>query len=209
MGNGAQFITAPLCHSFPLTFFLCFSVGPPLAYSPSRTGPAWVLSMGPFLVESLLLSIGCSPTRSLLQQGHSMGCSFLQGMSTCCGMGFSIGCTVDICFSVVLSPHCMVDNCSAPGRSPPLLLLSTFIFTGLPHSHPSTSSCCIAYFPFLNTFSPRLHQLGWSAQLWPAVGPFWGWLELTLFNTGATPDLFPQKPALHQHHCQDLATCIQ
>ncbi|KAK4827402.1 hypothetical protein QYF61_017807, partial [Mycteria americana] len=42
------------------------------------------------------------PARSLLLHGLSTGCSFLQGTSTCSGMGSCMGYSVDICSIMVL-----------------------------------------------------------------------------------------------------------
>ena len=42
------------------------------------------------------------PARSLLQHGLSTRCSFLQGTATCCGIGSSTVCRVDICSTEVL-----------------------------------------------------------------------------------------------------------
>jgi len=102
------------------------------------------------------------PARSLLLHGLSMGCSFLQGTSTCCGVGSSMGCRVDICSSVVLHrlqvddllPHGLLHrlqenlcfsawSTSSPPSSLTLvfaeLLLSCFLT-------PLYPSCCTMFF---------------------------------------------------------------
>jgi len=44
--------------------------------------------------------------RSLLWRGFSMGCSFLQGTSTCSHVGSSIGCRETTCIAMLFSTGC-------------------------------------------------------------------------------------------------------
>ncbi|NXE20027.1 AT2B1 ATPase, partial [Ardeotis kori] len=60
-------------------------------YSPSAIG-----------CTSVGLPRATAPARSLLLCGLFTGCSFLQPTSACCSVGSSMGCSVDICFSVFL-----------------------------------------------------------------------------------------------------------
>lgn len=70
-------MTICLCRSFLLMLFC------PMGYSPSgrdcsSLGPSWA----------------AVPARSLLQCRFSVGCIFIQGTSTCCSVGSSMGCSV-------------------------------------------------------------------------------------------------------------------
>ena len=80
---------------FPHAVPLLQSEVPDIGKSPSRTAPIDYRS--------------CQ--KNTLLFGLPMGCSFLQGTSTFCGIGTSTGCRVDICFDVVLS---------TPGRGQPV-----------------------------------------------------------------------------------------
>ncbi|KAK4810807.1 LOW QUALITY PROTEIN: hypothetical protein QYF61_008779 [Mycteria americana] len=57
-----------------------------------RPAPVWAPLHGPQILPGNLLQHGLLST----------GCSFLQGMSICCGVGSSVGCRVDICSTTVL-----------------------------------------------------------------------------------------------------------
>jgi len=46
---------------------------------------------------------------------------------------------------------------------------------------------CVIFCPFLNMLLQRCCQLGWWAQLGPAVGPLWSWLEQAVSSMAATP----------------------
>lgn len=100
--------------------------------SPSRTAPAWDLPMGcssrmaPAWVPpagycpqgtdcSSMVSSSwtAAPVRMLLLYWLSMGCSFLQDISTCCGMESSMGCRG----TAWLSPW---SSAPVPGTSLPL-----------------------------------------------------------------------------------------
>jgi len=106
MGNEAcgQFITPCLCHSIFLTLFHYSSVGSVM----KDTVPHELLQCGssPCSLGTYCYSMGlpwaAAPARSLLLHGLSTICSVFQGISTCCGLGSSRGCRVDMCSSVVL-----------------------------------------------------------------------------------------------------------
>lgn len=59
----------------------------------------------------------------------------------------------------------------------------------LTHSFLTAAAQC--FLPSLKHVSQQCYQQ-W-AQLWPAVGPFKGWLELSLSNMGAAPGPFSQN----------------
>lgn len=87
-----------------LSFLNCSNVGPFRGAQSSRNG---LLQHGPQILQENLLLCGSSPcvtapARCLLQHGLSMGCRFLQGMSTCSSVGSSTGCHVDICSGMFL-----------------------------------------------------------------------------------------------------------
>jgi len=89
---------------------------------------------------------------------------FLQDISN---VGSSTGCSMHICSSLVSS-----TDASVPGQPPPLPSL-TLAFARLflrLFASLLTLLCNISY-SFLNMFSQWCHQLGWWAQLCPAVGP--------------------------------------
>jgi len=143
-----QFVTAPLCCSFFLTL-----------------SPWSCVSSSPRAV---------APVRSLLQCRLSTGCSFFQAISICCSLESSMGCSVDICFTMVLhglqgdsllhfdfSMGCKKMSSLASGARPPLPPL-TWVSAGLfPHNFfPSILSlthCHSVFCPFLNMFSQGHH----------------------------------------------------
>lgn len=134
MGGCSQFMTLQLCHSF-LTFFPC-----------SRHGSSpWLQS---FRIN-------------LLQHQLSTGCSLLQCISSCCGVGSSTSHSMGICSGMVLSTGCREmpaaqwsppgaagDLCSAYGAPPPALTAGLFLT--LFSSLLFLSHCCTAFLPFLN-----------------------------------------------------------
>lgn len=110
-------------------------------------------------------------------------CSFLQGTSTCCAVGFTPGCSLEICINTTLygqkrdkplhhvSLHRLQGNPYSGSWDISFLLpwprcLSHYFLTFLSYSF------CTAYLNhFLNTFSQRHYQLGCQAQLCPEVQP--------------------------------------
>ena len=136
-----------------------------------------------------------APARGLLLRGLSMGRSLLQATSTCSTGGSSTGCSVEIC-SVWdpwaaggqpappgASPPAAGELCCVPGAPPALLLHSPWGLQGCfsLSSHPSLPAAVAQQIsPFFNLLSQRPNQPHSLAHLWPAVGPFWSWLELGL-----------------------------
>jgi len=109
-----------------------------------QTAPAWV-------PQGLQLLPGA--TRSQLLYGLlSMGCSFIQGMSTC--VGSSTGCSVHICSTVVFSLGCRGISTLAPAAPPPHPSPLTLVSAGLFLSHFSLSShsYCAAFFTLTYVF---------------------------------------------------------
>lgn len=127
----------------------------------------------------------------------------LQEFSTC-SVGFSMGCSVDICsglslsvgFREIFSPLWSFPQAEgetlgvvpgAPSFSSLSLLLLTIFFL--------TPQCCVTFCLFLSTFSQRCHYLGWGVQLCRAVSP----LEPSgygCFQHGAVLGLSLHGPAL-------------
>lgn len=102
-----------------------------------------------------------SLTENFLWHRLSMSCGFFQGIPTCCGGGFSTGCSVDSCFTMV-SMGCGGITAPVPGAPPLLPSSMTLVFTELFVTHTLTSLSQLlwsSFYPFLNIFSQRCYQL--------------------------------------------------
>ena len=112
----SQSITLCVCHSFLLTLFSCSSVGHLLGMESLRK--LWLQCGRNGSCQKTCSCLGFSawataPARSLLQCGMSVGCRFLQVISTCCNVGSYIGCSVAVSYNMVacgLHGHCLVHH---------------------------------------------------------------------------------------------------
>jgi len=164
-----------------------------------------------------------APARSLLLSGLSMGRSFHQGISFCCTVGSSMGCSVDICSSVVFRGlqgdnllhqpllhglHWNLCSGTWSNFSPhySLTLVSAGLFCSHLFSFLPLTAAVQCFYLFLHIFSQRCHHLGWGAQLHPAMGP----LELTgticVWHAAAPASPHRGDPA-SPLHCQQLGMC--
>lgn len=175
----------------------------PNSSSPRRMGK-WGMKIygqsiaGPLHSCFLLTLFTCSKCR------FSTDSSFLQVACTCPGVGFSMGCSVDICCDVIL--HVLQGSlCPGPGAPPlppsPLTwVLAEMFFTFL------SSLSWVASCPILNTFSQRHQQLGsWlRCVLQWSEGPGW---SCPRSHTPPQPLLAEANPAAP--HCHHLAADTQ
>lgn len=162
----------------------------------------------------------------LLSTGHSscqepapawllpMGCSFLQNITTCSGMGFSMGCwSADICSEVVFSTGCSTSCRGVSAQHLEYLLSFCLLWSwGLQY--------CFSYI-FWNIFSHRYHQIHWQAQLRLVVGLLWVVVSTTktlLYNhlfTSSESHRFQKgfffSRILHQteHNCPQTKNAIR
>ena len=110
-----------------------------------------------------------------------MGHSLLQATSTCSTRGLSTGRrgTAAACLEHLLPSFCTdLGGCRAA-------------------SHSSLPAAVVQQvFSFLKCALPEAQPASLMAQLWPAAGPFWIQLELTLICHGAAAGLCSQRPPL-------------
>lgn len=120
------------------------------------------------------------PARILLLCGFSMACSFLQGTSTSCDMGSSVGCAVNIFSDMVIHGQCGGNIvlfstgcwgiCSGAWSTscpccPPAILLHWPWCLQYCFSHISFLYSCLSqlmdniFYPFLNMVSQKCHKL--------------------------------------------------
>ena len=222
----------------------CFNVGPSHGMQSFRN----CSNVGPFHgVQSLrnqLLQCGCPevsqvlpanplwvgsspwatvPAQSLLL--HRLSASVLQGISTCSGVGSSMGCRLDI-YSTADFHGLQGDNlchhrllhglqvklcswtCSTSSPPSSLTLVPAELFFSHIHT-PASHLVCSTFYSFLNKLSQRLYQHHWWAQLCPAAGLSWSRLELALSDMGKASAVFSQKSPLQPPHYKKLATETQ
>lgn len=156
-----------------------------MGYSPSQIAPEWAFptGCGSSRVSAVqVLTLGCREFRNACTgvgplQSHTcqktpscVGCSLLQGPSTCCNMGFLWGCrgicalpwTSTGCRGRAAPPWAVPYLALAPAAPPPAPSSLTLISAGL-CSHIfslfSHRCCCAAFFYHsLNMSLQRCHQ---------------------------------------------------
>lgn len=100
-----------------------------------------------FLCE--ILSIGHSSSRKLTPVSafhRERVCSFLQGMSTCSSVGASMGCSMDMCFTVDLHGLLLQGNLCSSVQN---ICFPSFFSAGQMFSHSSFPAAAQQFLPFL------------------------------------------------------------
>lgn len=138
----SQFISVPLCCSFPFMLFLYSGVG------PSHCGPSQTVkghfhglkssrinllrheaSMNPD--RRTCCCVGFYPWAAVPARSLSTGYKFLQGTSARCRVGSSMSCSVGFCSGVISSTGCRGISVLAPGAPSPSPSSLTLVFAGL------------------------------------------------------------------------------
>lgn len=163
---------APLCHHFLLTLFSCSTMTQPQAAVPARV---WVPLHGLQLLPGVRSRVGVSN-----------GCGFLQGTSTCSGVGSFTACSVHIYSGLVLSMGHSTTTCftaifctgcremSAPASGEPLshlgacrvFLIFFFFPSFLKYTFPEAPPCWLRGSAVLCG--------GVVGAGWNHMGPAWG-----------------------------------
>ena len=185
--------------------------------SSSRTAPLWLLSTGCSPSGTYCSSAG-HPQATVLARKPDPVCAPLHGPQLpgdCSSMGSpwaavpfraslpalvgsSMGCRNIAYMAVVFSMGCKGISAPVPGvPPPPPSLTGVCRAVSLMFSHSFLTAAVVQpFYPFLNTLPQRCHQCCSRAQLWPAAGLPWSWLELALSDMGAAPGLSSQRPPL-------------
>jgi len=176
--------------------------------------------------QKVCSSVGSSswttaPARTQFLHKLSMGCSFLQSMSTCCGMGSAICCSAGICSDIVLHGLQRDDLCHHGlllGLQVNLCSWSTcslFFLTdlhvcivfSLTYSHSSPPAVVTQQFlPLICNPRGAISIAGRLsyAQQWDCLGDSWNWCYLTEANPVAP--LLSKPCYITQYNFQKVLT---